>query len=148
MNTTIEAVTPSLEWAEAYSRFWEGLSLDSLDSVNHRMAPEIAFADPFVELTGKDAVQAHFRKVYTRLHGVVVTVKDVAVGRSGAYLRWSFAYSMRPGGSPWVLEGVSEVVFRADGLAIGHVDHWDAASQVYEKLPALGGVLRLIKRRM
>jgi hypothetical protein len=29
-----------------------------------------------------------------------------------------------------------------------HRDYWDAAEELYEKLPVVGGLMRLIKRRL
>ena len=36
----------------------------------------------------------------------------------------------------------------ADGRVAYHRDYWDAAEEVYEKIPLLGGLLRWIKRRL
>jgi hypothetical protein len=29
-----------------------------------------------------------------------------------------------------------------------HLDHWDAAAQVYEQIPLLGSVLRVLRRKL
>jgi hypothetical protein len=42
---------------------------------------------------------------------------------------------------------MSELRFAADGRVREHIDHWDAAAQVYERLPLIGGLMRLIRRR-
>lgn len=139
---------PSLAWAEAYAAFWQSLGPDSLDLIDRHMAETVRFADPFNDLTGRPAVRAYFTKVYAKLEGVTVTVHDVACGSEAAYLRWTFAYRMGSKGRPWSLEGMSEVAFDADGLAVRHIDHWDAGSQVYAKLPILGPIIRLIASRI
>jgi hypothetical protein len=46
------------------------------------------------------------------------------------------------------IEGVSEVRFDAAELVVEHVDYWDPAAAVYERLPLLGGVLRGLRRRL
>lgn len=46
------------------------------------------------------------------------------------------------------IDGVSEVRFDSVGLITAHIDYWDAARQLYEKLPLLGGVLRMIRHRL
>jgi hypothetical protein len=41
---------------------------------------------------------------------------------------------------------LSEVRFGPDGLVAEHRDHWDAAEQLFGRLPLLGALLRLIAR--
>ena len=48
----------------------------------------------------------------------------------------------------WQIEGSTYLVFGVDGRVVEHRDYWDAAEQLYEKLPLIGGVLRLLKRSM
>ncbi|WP_413888997.1 hypothetical protein [Candidatus Aalborgicola defluviihabitans] len=36
---------------------------------------------------------------------------------------------------------------RPDGRILDHRDYWDAAEELYEKLPLLGGLMRWLKRR-
>ncbi len=46
-----------------------------------------------------------------------------------------------------VIDGMSEIRFRADGRVAEHLDHWDAAEQLYERVPVLGTLIRLVKRK-
>jgi hypothetical protein len=45
------------------------------------------------------------------------------------------------------VRGASHVVFNESGLVTMHRDYWDAAEELYEKLPVLGGVMRWLKKR-
>ena len=56
-----------------------------------------------------------------------------------AGLGWHPYFAKRPG---------SHLRFAADGRIAYHRDYWDAAEEVYEKVPLLGGLLRRIKRRL
>ena len=79
-----------------------------------------------------------------RLEDLTVVVTDVAFGRS-VYLKWRFAWRLK--GRDWVVEGVSEIDFDQAGLVRSHVDHWDAAGQIYARIPGLGWLMRLVARR-
>ena len=46
-------------------------------------------------------------------------------------------------GARWV-QGLA---FAPDGRIAMHRDYWDAAEELYEKLPVLGGLMRWIRRR-
>jgi len=34
------------------------------------------------------------------------------------------------------------------GKVVEHIDYWDAAEQVYERLPLLGPILRRVRQRL
>ncbi|MFW6322186.1 MAG: hypothetical protein ACOC02_01025, partial [Guyparkeria sp.] len=46
------------------------------------------------------------------------------------------------------IEGMSELVLGADGLVVEHVDYWDPAGQLYERVPLLGWLMRRIRHRL
>ena len=62
------------------------------------------------------------------------------------FLRWDFTF--RRGQRDWRIAGVSEVRFDPSGRVVSHIDHWDAASQLYERLPVIGWVLRRLRGRL
>ena len=45
------------------------------------------------------------------------------------------------------IEGSSYLQLNAQGLITLHRDYWDAAQELYEKLPVLGSLMRWLKRR-
>jgi steroid Delta-isomerase len=46
-----------------------------------------------------------------------------------------------------VVRGTSHLRFASDGKICYHRDYWDAAEELYEKLPAIGAVMRWLKLR-
>lgn len=132
---------------ERYARFWEELSAERLPALAGLLAPNVRFKDPFNDVRGIDATIAVMRTMFD--HGTPrFEVADRAQGEAGTgYLRWRCVIA-RAGGGSIVLEGVSEIRFDAGGLVAEHVDHWDAAEQVYEHVPVLGALIRLVKRRL
>ncbi len=52
------------------------------------------------------------------------------------------------GGRAQQIHGGTLLTLAADGRIAAHRDYWDAAEGVYEKLPFVGALLRVIKRRM
>jgi len=45
------------------------------------------------------------------------------------------------------VRGGSHLKLNADGQIEYHRDYWDAAEELYEKLPAVGSLMRWLKRR-
>jgi len=134
------------EAAEAYIRFWESLSPDSLGRLAEIAAPEIHFSDPFNDVRGLDAFRTVFDDMFRRVSEPRFQVTGHAIDGNLCFLRWVLTF--RTGRRERRIDGVSEIRFDGSGLAIEHVDHWDAAGQLYERIPVLGAILRMIRRRL
>ncbi|WP_374447663.1 nuclear transport factor 2 family protein [Stella sp.] len=127
--------------ATAYGRFFETLAPAALERLDEVVVPEVRFVDPFNDVVGIDGMRRVLARMFADLPDARFAVTDVAVG-AAAYLRWRFT------GGRWAIEGVSEVHFAADGRASLHVDHWDAAAQLYQRVPVLGMAIRAVRRRV
>jgi hypothetical protein len=62
------------------------------------------------------------------------------------YIKWIFSYKYKS--SHREFEGMSEVRFSNEGKVASHIDHWDAARNVYETVPVLGFILRKIRKHV
>lgn len=131
---------------EAYIAFYRDAGPEDLDRLDALTAPEVLFQDPFQSLTGRDAYKALFRHMWSTTGQPRVTIHRAAWDGDTVFLRWRFELKVK---GEWLpIEGVSEITFDGQGRVLRHIDHWDAASQVYERIPVLRTVLRLIRRRL
>jgi hypothetical protein len=72
-----------------------------------------------------------------------------AADESSALIHWTLSANMRAfAGKPWCVEGCSMLHFGDDHKVTAHYDYWDAASGLYEHLPLLGFLFRLLRRRI
>lgn len=129
---------------KAYAAVFKDLTADSLPRLAALFAGDVYFRDPFHALNGRDAVVALFRGMYKRMPEARFEVLDVCAhpGNETHYLRWRFT------GGRFDFTGVSTVRFNAAGLVSEHIDYWDAAGGVYERLPVFGAALRGIRRAL
>ncbi|MBL8698756.1 MAG: nuclear transport factor 2 family protein [Alphaproteobacteria bacterium] len=131
----------------AYARFYETLSPATLPGIAALLAPNARFKDPFNDVRGADRIVRLLATMYE--HGTPrFEVIDQAVSERAGYLLWRYTSDPGGGRAPWVIDGMTELRFDADGRVLEHVDHWDAAGQFYEKLPVVGWLIRRIKRRL
>jgi len=74
-------------------------------------------------------------------------IGERAVHGDLCFYRWRFWFLPRrfARGAPWQVEGVSAVRFDPAGKVAEHIDYWDAAEQIYERLPVLGMILRRVR---
>jgi len=140
----------TLERARAYARYFEELSPASRDELRKLAHPDIRFVDPFNEVRGIDKLLAVFDHMFeTTTNPKFVTEPPVAGGNT-AFIKWRFTCTIdnRFYRKAMTIDGVTEVQFDEAGLITAHIDYWDAARQLYEKLPLLGGLLRVVRRRL
>ena len=48
----------------------------------------------------------------------------------------------------WVVNGVTILKFNSELKVIEHIEHWDAASQFYERFPFIGWLMRYFRYRV
>ena len=134
---------------EDYAAFFEALTPESLDRLGTHCAPDVHFRDPFNDSRGVAPFQAALAKMFQDVAEPRFTVTDKAVGDEACYLRWIFTFASKsaPNGLRHI-EGVSEIHLNAAGKVTAHIDHWDAANQIYARVPVLGTLLRMIRGRL
>ena len=76
-------------------------------------------------------------------------VLDAIEQGSGAFLTWEFRFRMKrfDTATTQVIRGATHLRFAADGRVAMHRDYWDAAEELYEKLPVLGSLMRWLRRQ-
>ena len=80
---------------------------------------------------------------------IVVVVTERIVQGTQCFLVWDFRFRFRRFDTQsWqTVRGGTHLVFNDEGLVTLHRDYWDAAEELYEKLPVVGGLMRWLKRR-
>lgn len=134
--------------AAAYVSYFERLDPENLDELRDLCAVDVRFRDPFNDVQGHDQIVRIFAKMFEDVAEPKFEVLDNALSGSNSYLRWVMRFKNKKNGKLFSIEGMTEVHFDQFGKVTAHLDHWDAASQLYEHHPLLGGVFRIIRRRL
>ena len=128
---------------------FETLTPTSVATLPAFYAANARFKDPFNDVTGLPAITAIFAHMFEALEAPRFVVRERIVQGQQCFLTWEFHFRFRriKQGEEQVILGGSHLVFDAAGLVTLHRDYWDAAEELYEKLPVVGGVMRWLKRR-
>jgi len=108
------------------------------------------FKDPFNEVRGLPAIQ----RIFTHMFGQVAEPRFVVIEKvsddNGAMLVWEFHCRVKLWGKveAQVMRGSSHLKFDADGKVCYHRDYWDAAEELYMKLPVIGSLMRGLRRML
>jgi hypothetical protein len=136
--------------AGVYARYFDELTTATTGDLRRLAAADMRFKDPFNDIRGVDRVVGLFDHMFQTTEQPRFVTGAIAVTSRTAFLRWRFTCTVpsRLLSLALAIEGVSEVRFDAAELVVEHVDYWDPAAAVYERLPLLGGVLRGLRRRL
>jgi steroid Delta-isomerase len=136
---------PALERLVA---FYETIDRASLRAAIARVyAADAAFKDPFNEVRGIDAIARIFDHMFVQVDQPRFVVTTRVLQGAQAFLCWEFRFVMKRFSSePQCIRGATHIVFGDDGMVTVHRDYWDAAEELYEKLPVLGALMRWLKR--
>jgi steroid Delta-isomerase len=107
---------------------FEGLQNADVERLGELYSADARFKDPFNEVQGVAAIQQVFRHMFVALREPRFVICDVVCDGDQCFLSWDFQFRMRR--------------FRSE-----HRDYWDAAEELYEKLPAVGSLMRWLKRQ-
>lgn len=129
-------------------RFYENLEPAAIARLGEIYAPDALFKDPFNEVRGLAPIGRIFRHMYEQVDAPRFSVHTRVLQDGDAFLTWDFTFRMkRFSVAPQCIRGATHVRFDGAGLVTLHRDYWDAAEELYEKLPLLGPLMRFLKAR-
>jgi hypothetical protein len=134
---------------ERMVRFFETVSPHNLDRLGEFYDPQARFKDPFNEVVGIPAIQHIFAHMFVQLDQPRFVVTNQVLQGQQCFLTWEFRFGFKgfKTGQTQTILGASHLVLNEAGLITLHRDYWDAAEELYEKLPVVGGLMRWLKRR-
>ena len=139
--------TPDLDRLIA---FYHDLTPESIARFPEFYSADAYFKDPFNEVRGVEAIQRIFRHMFQQVETPRFVVTERVADASGVMLVWEFCYRVRlwGRGETQVMRGVLHLRFAADGKVNYHRDYWDAAEELYMKLPAIGSLMRGLRKML
>jgi len=126
--------------------YFESLTPETVARLSEHYAANAWFKDPFNEVTGLEAIRRVFAHMYRQVEEPRFRVTDRVVADNGALLVWDFTF--RLGRRAIVVRGATHLRFNGRGKVTHHRDYWDTAEELYGKLPLLGTLTRLLRRRL
>ncbi len=129
--------------------FFESLHPGSVAQMGNYYTVDAYFKDPFNEVQGLQHVQRIFSHMYVALDNPHFVVIDRVVQGTQCFLVWDFKFRFKrfDTTTEQTVRGTSHLRFAADGRISYHRDYWDAAQELYEKLPVVRVLMRWLKKR-
>jgi ketosteroid isomerase-like protein len=129
--------------------FFESLTADDVRRIGEFYRDDARFKDPFNEVQGSAEIARVFNHMYVALASPRFVVNDIVAEGDRCFLTWDFLFRFKrfSNNVEQCVRGGSHLVFAADGRIALHRDYWDAAEELYEKLPGVGALMRWLKHR-
>jgi len=128
--------------------FFQSISVDSVRTLSLIYTDDVWFKDPFNEVQGLEQVSHIFTHMFEQVDAPRFVITHSVLQDDQAFLTWDFLFRMkRFSVEEQCIRGATHVLFAEDGRVAYHRDYWDAAEELYEKLPLVGSVMRWLKTR-
>ncbi len=130
-------------------QFFETLSPLQLERLGDLYTADARFKDPFNAVQGVAPIAQIFHHMYASLDNPHFIVTGQVTEGNQCFLTWQFKFGFKNyhKGIEQSISGASHLVLAPDGRIQVHRDYWDAAEELYEKLPVVGGLMRWLKKR-
>jgi hypothetical protein len=134
---------------EGIVAFFESFTQQSVGRMGEFYTENAFFKDPFNEVRGLPEVQRIFNHMYVALYEPRFVITEQVLEGDQCFLTWDFLFRFKSFKSEQTqtIRGCSHLKLASDGRILYHRDYWDAAEELYEKLPLIGGLMRWLKKR-
>jgi ketosteroid isomerase-like protein len=133
-------------------KFFEHLQPADVAQIADLYTADAQFKDPFNDVQGVAAIERIFAHMFDALDAPRFVITQQVQQGAQCFVTWDFLFAMRrfDAGQTQTIRGASHLVLREEAgvwrVAV-HRDYWDAAEELYEKLPVVGSLMRWLKKR-
>ncbi len=130
--------------------YFESITEATLPQLRDFYATDAYFKDPFNEVRSVADIERIFAHMFVSLHEPRFVVHSKIAQGDEAFLTWDFHFRIKKCKPEFTqtIRGSSHLKFDGQNRVCYHRDYWDAAEELYEKLPLIGGFMRFLKRRI
>ncbi|MGX5175411.1 nuclear transport factor 2 family protein [Aliikangiella sp. IMCC44653] len=133
-----------------FKRVYNQLSKDNIETIESIYQPSIEFIDPFHRVNGIEPLKAYFIELYANVNSISFEFQTAIQQNNQVSLPWTMhlSHPKIKSGMTNQVRGVSLLTLDNEGLISKHHDYFDAGEMLYEHLPLIGKIIRMIKRQL
>ncbi len=148
-GTTTDAQT--FDMVSHIQNTYRAIDSDSIQAgiLRDLYTPDAEFIDPFHHLQGRDRLETYFGQLYRNLNSIDFQYRETVVCGDDIFMEWCMTVShpRLDRGRPVRVDGASRFSVQGRHIRL-HRDYFDGGEMLYEHLPVIGRIIRLIKGRM
>ena len=126
------------------------LGVDNLAVLDTFYDSKAEFQDPAVKVKGLAQLKKYYAAVYKNVKSIQFDFTEITKNDQCYYATWTMHLSATGlnSGKKYSVEGISVIQFNEKNLVTYHRDYLDLGDMVYEKLPVLGSLVKVIKKKL
>lgn len=128
---------------DALLHWYATLDRASLARIGEFYADDARFKDPFNDVCGLAAIRAVFEHMFETTEAPRFVIVESMAQEGRGFATWRFEFGLK--GKSYTVLGATHVRFDAQGKVAEHRDYWDAAEELWQKLPLIGGPVRWLR---
>lgn len=130
-----------------FIELYQALNKNNLHLLGQVYGDDIIFTDPMHQISGLESLTQYFAKLYENVQHIQFEIKEVQQSDGQASLFWQMQYRHPKlnKGQLISVDGMSQLKFN-DKIYF-HRDYFDLGQMLYEQVPCVGGLIRLLKTR-
>ena len=136
----------SKEIVKKFKRYFTELNLEDLSVLNEIYSDKVLFQDPIHEINGIENLKSYFKKLNENLIQGSFLFTDETIIDNRAYLSWELILRLKKPNKKVRASGISVLTF--EQKITQQRDYFDAGELFYENIPVLGGIIRLLKKKI
>ena len=130
-----------------FCQIYQGLNKDNLDLLSEVYSEQIQFRDPLHEINGLIQLRGYFQHLYSNLQLCHFEITEVIEQGNQASIIWTMQYA-----HPKIASAKTILVHGSSHLSFSdkidyHRDYLDLGEMLYEHLPVLATLVKVIKKR-
>ncbi|HSO08201.1 MAG TPA: nuclear transport factor 2 family protein [Pelomicrobium sp.] len=127
--------------------YFETLTPERVAEMGRYYTEDAYFKDPHNEVRRLADIQAIFHRMFEQVDEPRFRITERIGAGDSVALVWEMHFRFRSfrRGETQVIRGVTHLRLGADGRVCFHRDYWDAAEELYEKIPLLGFLMRRLR---
>lgn len=148
MNLPASHVHSLPQTMQRFLTFYREFNQASVAQLSDYYHPDIEFCDPLHKIHGLSSLERYFSGMSEQLLFCEFEFLSPIAHGDTLVTEWEmrFKHKRLRSGQLLTLAGISHLTFSGDRV-IRHRDYFDAGAMIYEHVPLLGRLVRLIKRR-
>lgn len=135
-------------WISQVMDLYQSFSSDTSKTLESIYSEDVVFSDPLHRISGRAAVADYFQHIGKGLDYCKFEFYDICVREDCAWMKWTmtFAHRKLKRGKPIKIQGATEL--RRQQKIVSHTDFYDVGAMLYEHVPAMGRIVKMIKRKL
>lgn len=133
------------QFARGYGTFDEN-TWAKLASLYHQDAH---FVDPVHDIRGHGAIEGYFKEMCESVQHCEFQLNAPVITEQKVVVSWQMIYRHKVlnSGNDIAVDGISTLTL-SNGLIVEHRDYYDLGQMLYERIPVLGALIRMLRRRL